>query len=664
MEEMEISPRFLSPISEAAPWPLQQMPHITEGIPQYFPRTSPRLTPKAKTPKAKTPKAKTVETEFIFSPISEQKERKPFEKMPPGEKPIPRPSAPPKSRAASPPKRKTKPSVPKKRKPLKEMTLEEFLAFDNVSLLGGKISRALARKEPVAPILARESYVCSMIRNGKLSFGRFIKKGAQGSINELLFRGQKGRYVVKSVNPEQLVIPDCIEDRKLIWERTDRQGMTIFPKGSIICTPAASEFLIALIVGEFKKTFQSQNFMNTVYLASCYSNGGIENQYTLMEQVDGDINTLFKLWHEQQLRLTHEDIDSMYIQILHALHMCQTKEIVHGDLHTGNVLYENASNVSPELNNTKYFSYEINGKYLKIPAISYIMKLGDWGFAVKYSQPIVGNVQVVAGDFKVCPNFYTRSYDVAYITSMLFQWFPQNELLKRVMAWMMHCTINQIPIVIDNFFDLKDRGPRKEDKASGRPFPWTWATPEGFLHVSPDAILTNPNLMGMYLVNKDPKDAIRLDRPITPFVDTPPLPKKSAPIPVKPKAPPKKSASTPVKPKTPPKASPKKFPGDVVQLEEMELLNQVRAYNSTLPKNPKGPECRNIFEMYGRFWTNLTKSKERKYIRNLKELGAFRRETLKMFHPDKHITPKRKEWATEMTKELSTASVYCSNYLS
>ena len=362
---MEISPRFLSPISPATPWPLQQKAHITEGYPQYFPRQSPRLTPKAKPKKKSLPKTK-VETEFIFSPISPRKEgRKPFQKLPSEE--IPKG----KTRAAS-PKRRTKAVSSKKHrpKPAKEMTLEEFLIAGGVHLLGGKVTKALYKQEPVAPILAQESYVCSMVRNKKISFGRFIKKGAQGSINELLFPG-KGRYVVKSVNPDKLVIPDCIEDRKLIWERTDNKGKTIFPKGSIICAPAASEFLIALTVGEFKKKFQSQNFMNTVYLASCYSNGVIENQYTLMEQVDGDIHTLFKSWHDRQLRLTHDDIDSMYIQILHALHMCQTLEIVHGDLHTGNVLYENATSVSPELNNTRYFSYEINGKYLKIPAISY-----------------------------------------------------------------------------------------------------------------------------------------------------------------------------------------------------------------------------------------------------------------------------------------------------
>lgn len=540
MEEMEISPRFLSPISEATPWPVQQRPYITEGIPQVFPKQSPELTPtpkKKKTPVKKSSKApvkkveksKAIETEFIFSPISEH-ERKPFQKilspkpvalpkpvvLPKKKQPPPKPSAPPKS--ISPPKPQAvapKRKVLKKREPqppkkepllLKEMTLEEFLVAHGVTLPWEKIKTARRNKQPLGPVLARESFVCSMIKNNKISFGRYIKEGVQGRINEMAFANQKGRYVIKTdLKPIQ---PNCIENKKLIWPRTDGKGESVFSSKSLLCTPSASEFLISLIMGGLKKEGSSQNFMDTVYMASCYSNGKIENQYTLMEQVAGDIHKLFDMNVKGNINLTKYDVDSLYIQILHALHMCQKLRIVHGDLHQGNVLYENAATVSPELNNTKYFSYEVNGKYLRFPAAPYIMKIGDWGFAIKYSKPEIGNFNVAQGGYNMIPNFYSRSYDVAFITLIIYNWFPQNELLKRVMAWMMNCRKDDIPTVKMNYYDLNGAKP------SSRPLPWTWASPYGFLHVTPDAILTNPDLMELYLVDQNPADAIRLDRPI------------------------------------------------------------------------------------------------------------------------------------------------------
>ena len=578
---MDISPVFMSPISSAEPWPVQQKSFNIEGDPNapYFRGPSPEL-PDVKTPppmrKMSSPfkipvfhatraKSKKVSPKKLPAPIYElelspvpiekplpTKKRSPpvlargsprakpsskgkEELSPPRAKPsskgkeelsplavspkkkkVAAPFIPPKKKHISKPritavplpKKKSAVAIPASRKkpemtpvpsapPLETLTLEEFLVLNGVRPTRREILHSARQGRNIAPELADRSLVCSMLKDGSLSFGKYIKKGACGKINELLFRNQKGKYVVKS--DFEPVSPECFQGKSVSFRRSDGNGETTFPRGSLLCTPAVSEFLLSLITGSL-----NQNFVHTIYLASCYSWGLIKDQFTLMEQLNGDIHHILP-------KMPQPFVEALYIQILYALALCQDMRIVHGDLHTGNVLYENVGeggSAYPELVNAQYFSYKIGKNFITVPACPYIAKIADWGFGVKYSQPMIGNTRVSRGDDGIRPNFYTPAYDVAYITQLLYRYHKQNEMLVRVMSWMLRCN----PKDIDNQFS---KCFRTTGQLFGIPRLEALEDDRRLARVSAISVLTNPDLMGPYLNFQIPEGStsIRLDLP-------------------------------------------------------------------------------------------------------------------------------------------------------
>lgn len=548
-EEMDISPvaqpEYLSPISSPSPVPLQQQQMFfgLEGIPQYFQRDSPEL-PTLKSPKQspkKQPKKKpSYEKEPMYelelslvperqrsrSPArlpSPKKKRGPSSKgkeevtreATPERLPSPKKKREPSSKGkeeATPPRqpvivsRRKKKEVlpfvppakvvlPKKESKmipvpsaplLQTLTLSEFLTSRGVIPTKAELYHRVNQGENIAPEIANESLVCSMVRDGSLVFGNVLGKGVQGRVNQLLFQNQRGRYAIKSdLNP---IIPQCLSNRSLSFNRTDGKGVAVFPSGSLLCTPATSEFAISLMTGEF-----SRNFINTKYMASCYSGGRIRDQFTLMEQVDGSIRRLFK-----NNLLNEREINGLYIQILHGLYLCQRPgvNIVHGDLHDDNVFYEvigRGNSANPDLVNAHYFSYNVEGHTITFPRCSYIAKLADWGFAVKYSSPIIGSVVVCSGERRAIPNFYSAAYDVAFITYAIYIQLVSrhihSELLTIAMAFILNCRPKDVLTRIGTSYDV----------SNGRPWPEALTNPDKLSTVNAAAILTNPNVMARYL---------------------------------------------------------------------------------------------------------------------------------------------------------------------
>lgn len=232
-----------------------------------------------------------------------------------------------------------------------------------------------------------------------------------------------------------------------------------FPAGSYLCpTNAYSEYLISLLAGEIYRGGTSINFLDTFNFATCSeyppparvlaafkklaykkdekleSLDRIGAQYTFIEKVDGVLVDLLK-------SINPNYIPGLVIQLLHAIATYQEQyKIVHGDLHMGNVFY---LQIKPDtmwngklVSQAQYFSYRIGDTVLYLPASPYILKIGDWGLSVKYSNPIVGDEYVIVNGYKEegkgmasLPNFYSQTYDMLYSLAAFNEVNPSDFIL-------------------------------------------------------------------------------------------------------------------------------------------------------------------------------------------------------------------------------------------
>lgn len=212
------------------------------------------------------------------------------------------------------------------------------------------------------------------------------------------------------------------------------------PKGSYLCDDESfSEFCIAVYTGTLYRDNICINFFNTYSMFTCLdskTNDFAEyKQYIFMDKIDGELENyvsciaLDKYIKYGEYSEDSEDImNGIYIQTLFAIATYQAKfKISHNDLHTGNVFVEFVTEKT-EFNGKKlmpaeYYHYEINGKSIYFPAIPVIVKIGDYGKSVKYSEPIIGDKMVFDTGYEQhdgtgpwIPNIYFAQYDSLYFT--------------------------------------------------------------------------------------------------------------------------------------------------------------------------------------------------------------------------------------------------------
>lgn len=262
------------------------------------------------------------------------------------------------------------------------------------------------------------------------------------------------------------------------WGTTDS---TTFNEGDHLCPMNVSEFAISILAGSLYRSGRSINFLDVFYFATCkdpiITEGSIVNQYTFMERVrtslrkcllclcernyKGEVGIMFSTRPEAVEKL----MNSITIQILHAIYLYQsTYQIVHGDLHDDNVFIdflidgnssqslEEGSIRSLEWKNQRlidadYYEYRIDGKSIYVPGgkeCPFIVKIGDWGLACKYSSPQIANVETIIsgydqydGNGPWIPNFYNEMYDMYYIIDILYRLNPSNVFISNIMSWML-----------------------------------------------------------------------------------------------------------------------------------------------------------------------------------------------------------------------------------
>jgi hypothetical protein len=344
--------------------------------------------------------------------------------------------------------------------------------------------------EIVSYLSNTNSNICPLL-NTTIKFGQELGKGVQGKVFLIFFpnRGQEEYMVAKIVShqpeletwsqPKATTIPefakheypylnvdaflalnnkkanskittgafirvptyanDCSTDKELNFKRHDGNGDTVIPKGSIMCKDEAySEYLISLLVGSLYEQGTSINFINTFAFATCRYSPTVVAQYTFMQKID-------KVLRKMESNLTSEEKEVIILQTLHAIATySKVFNICHGDLHTSNIFLlevkDDAGWNGVAFKDVTHFEYVTNGTSFYIPKPKYIVKIGDWGLACKYSQRMVLNKETITTGYNEkdgtgpwLPNFYSEAYDTLFFLMGMAD--KTIELYNRISTW-------------------------------------------------------------------------------------------------------------------------------------------------------------------------------------------------------------------------------------
>lgn len=292
--------------------------------------------------------------------------------------------------------------------------------------------------------------------------------------------------------------PLCLTPKSVTVKKFSEDGETTMPKGSYLCPEEIfSEYVIGMMCGDLHRSGISVNFFDVFGFATCPDIGEgrpeIE-QYVFMEKIDGTSRKirecLFDKINEQNKEdsILHTITNVLFIQIIHAVAVFQEKyQIVHGDLHDDNIFVEFIKPESLYKNQKIYeadwFHYQIDNTDLYLPWIPLLVKIGDFGFSVKYSDPIVGNREVIENGYgELVPNWFSSCYDVLFI-SQIFHMYSSSDFVKQVFMKVMKTdNENVLKSKVETLFDDMMRPSMKFVSECDK-------------YISPRKILTDKKLM-------------------------------------------------------------------------------------------------------------------------------------------------------------------------
>ena len=348
-----------------------------------------------------------------------------------------------------------------------------------------EILQAIDNRESIVKILGYPSEKCSLL-GSKIKMGNFIDKGAYGEVYEISFPGMgKRNYVVKTgviklpyvqvtVNDikeflkhsnlkwqdiKSLQITNTInafennEDSKLVYliapprkclaskENSFQKipgnygDMLTIPNSSYMCeVNTYSEYALGVYMGKLYREGKCINFFDVHSMFTCHSPHLPESdhftQYIIMDKIDGSLDRCDKCIDTETE--DYDDpftiINSIYIQTIAAIACYQSEyKLSHNDLHTGNLFIEYIKKDTQfngqSLYGATYFHYSVGDKDIYFPAGDILVKIGDFGLSVKYSEPIVGDLKVFQDGYTddltgpKIPNIYKPSYDSLYFST-------------------------------------------------------------------------------------------------------------------------------------------------------------------------------------------------------------------------------------------------------
>jgi hypothetical protein len=300
--------------------------------------------------------------------------------------------------------------------------------------------------------------------------------------------------------------PGCLTTTERKIHRLDYNAVVTIPPGSYLCYDETfSEYVISLLVSKLYTQKLCINFIETLAFYGCpRPEKSSMNLYTIMQLIDGTLAKLIKKVH-----LIYTDLDGLYIQLLAAIGAYQNAYmIVHGDLHTNNIFVEkiNESTMWGEHKVSEYdvFSYSVGGTNVYFPASKYIIKIGDWGLACKYSPRMVCNLNTMytgydQGDEEGpwLPNWFEPSYDMLFATNAI-RFISSSPFIDRALAAMLKLNPDATPEQITKekakYINTSNHRPYIREGGQGAEFKSITD-----LNVMPSYILRDKNVMREYL---------------------------------------------------------------------------------------------------------------------------------------------------------------------
>jgi len=214
----------------------------------------------------------------------------------------------------------------------------------------------------------------------------------------------------------------------------------IFPAGSYMCkNDTYPEYVISVLCATLVNQYKCANFLDVFGFSMCSQKSKVITpklfDYTFMERIDYPIVDLTK----NKVMITESLIDSLYIQTVFAIcAMQRTYGIQHNDLHLGNVFLINLRTTGwpvnyngKDLRYAEYFEYEIDGNKIYVKNEGYLVKIGDFGLAAKYSEPIIR----VKGSLFPIPGWRDDYYDFTFFTAMMFTMYGRySRLISNIIS--------------------------------------------------------------------------------------------------------------------------------------------------------------------------------------------------------------------------------------
>jgi len=325
-----------------------------------------------------------------------------------------------------------------------------------------------------------------------------------GDKNKMIYKGDPIYTIEKKEGWSCKTEQDIVRTRYYLDVADDiyEQGTFTYPKGSFLCkNESYSEFVLGLTCSKALERGRCVNFLQTFGISMC-SELDPENlrvyDYTFMELAHGTLKDL-----SEKPDLSAEAIDSIIIQTIFAIsYMQRVLGIQHNDLHAQNVMYIdlNEKDVKfrgKELRSADYFSYEIDGTYIYFKNCGYIAKIVDFGFAMKYSEPMVGRIDVTDSSFTTIPQWRDDYYDLLVFMTSFGSSF--DTLLAAGLYTKM---LNPYATLQKNIKKAVEQREEVDDKLGGlylQGEDYGWRPKFTGLSRHPWEYLTDPDIMGGYI---------------------------------------------------------------------------------------------------------------------------------------------------------------------
>lgn len=240
---------------------------------------------------------------------------------------------------------------------------------------------------------------------------------------------------------------ECLQKNQILLDDNVTKKKQKFNKGSYICPNSSyNEYIFSLIASDFYQRGICINFLETFGFGTCYDYDpkGYEkdlSQYVFIEKVDMDLEKMLNAFVKGQHKFGDINLSKYFtkggkpipkrlqvniiFQLMFAMLVYQeTYKISHNDLHGENVLIKfirpGEKFNGQDISKAEYFSYQFRNKTYYLPFVPFVIKIADWERGVKWTEPIIGNAQVLKGSYTTdTPSSYFPMYDMIRIFSIL-----------------------------------------------------------------------------------------------------------------------------------------------------------------------------------------------------------------------------------------------------